>query len=386
MLPFGKLNDLKSFQCTTHGRILNGWTARVFLSGMNMLRLPVLLAMALCAFCLVMGTSSQAKTYQFTYSSFFPPSHIQSQLAESWCQEVSDRTDGQVKVYFYPGQTLTKAEQCYDGVVTGRSDIGMSCLLYTRGRFPLMDFINLPFGNPSGAFATALINEVHDTFKPDELSDVKVLYLHAHGPGFIHTKDQPVRTLSDLKGMKIRCPGSVAETISSLGATPVTMPMPEVYQALQKGVVGGAVYPMETNQGWKMSEVIDYSVANYATAYSVGFFVVMNKDKWNALPEEHQASIEKISSEWAAKHGRAWDDSDFEGMRTSLSEGNSVLGLDPKEQDTWVEAVQPVFDAYVDKAEAKGLPGEKVLSYMEEQIEKFHQGTFSSQYFPASME
>lgn len=347
---------------------------------------PLCLALAVLTIGLVMGTSAQAKTFQFTYSSFFPPSHIQSQLAEAWCQEVTARTDGQVKVYFYPGQTLTKAAQCYDGVVTGRSDIGMSCLLYTRGRFPLMDFINLPFGNPSGAFATALINEVYDSFEPKELSDVKVLYLHAHGPGFIHTKDQPVRTLEDLKGLKVRCPGSVAETISSLGATPVTMPMPEVYQALQKGVVEGAVYPMETNQGWKMGEVIDYSAANYATAYSVGFFVVMNKDKWNRLPADVQASIEKINAEWAIKHGQAWDDSDFQGIRSSLSEGNSVLGLDEDEQDRWVKAVQPVSEAYVDKAQSKGLPGQEVLSFLKEQLNDYHQGEFRSPYFQSSME
>jgi TRAP-type C4-dicarboxylate transport system substrate-binding protein len=343
-------------------------------------------AMMIMALVFLQGAESQAKSYQFTYSSFFPPSHVQSRLAESWCQEVSERTDGQVKVYFYPGQTLTKADQCYDGVVTGRSDIGMSCLLYTRGRFPLMDFINLPFGNPSGAFATALINEVYDEFEPQELSDVKVLYLHAHGPGFIHTKEQPVHSLADLKGLKIRCPGSVAETVSSLGATPVTMPMPEVYQALQKGVVEGAVYPMETNQGWKMGEVIDFSVANYSTAYSVGFFVVMNKDKWNALPEEVQSVIEGVNSEWAIKHGQAWDDSDFEGMRTTLTEGNSVLGLEETEQERWVQAVQPVFEAYVDQAESKGLPGEKVLTFMREQLEQFHQGKFQSRYFPANLE
>jgi len=355
-------------------------------SGLNMARLPICLALAMFAICLVLGTSVRAKTFQFTYSSFFPPSHVQSQLAESWCQEVSKRSDGQVEVYFYPGQTLTKADQCYDGVVTGRSDIGMSCLLYTRGRFPLMDFINLPFGNPSGAFATALINEVYHEFEPKELSDVKVLYLHAHGPGFIHTKEQPVRSLDDLKGLKIRCPGSVAETVRSLGATPVTMPMPEVYQALQKGVVEGAVYPMETNQGWKMGEVIDFSVANYSTAYSVGFFVVMNKDKWNALPAKVQSIIEDVNSEWAIKHGQAWDDSDFEGMRTTLTEGNSVIGLEEAEQERWVKAVQPVSEAYVDKAGSKGLPGEEVLSFMREQLEKFHQGTFRSEYFPTAME
>jgi TRAP-type C4-dicarboxylate transport system substrate-binding protein len=333
-----------------------------------------------CLVLLGFPHSGQAESYELTYSSFFPPSHIQSKLAKAWCEEVQERTDGTVKVYFYPGQTLTKAGQCYDGVVTRRSDVGMSCLLYTRGRFPLMDFINLPFGNPSGEFATAAINEIYDRFKPEELSDVKVMYLHAHGPGFIHTKEKRVSSLEDIAGLKIRCPGSVAETVKALGATPVTMPMPEVYQALQKGVVEGAVYPQETNQGWKMAEVIDYTVANYATAYSVGFFVVMNKQVWNELPEEARQAIEAINREWAVKHGRAWDESDFDGIRFSLNQGNTLIGLDQEESKRWEQAVEPVFQDYIQKTKDKGLPGQKVIQYLEKRLEDYSSGEFSSPY------
>ncbi len=326
------------------------------------------------------ASSVVAKTYRFTYSSFFPPNHIQSKLAEAWCKEVEKRTNGQVKIIFYPGQTLTKAAQVYDGVVTGRSDIGMSCLLYTRGRFPLMDFINLPFGNPSGEFATAVINEVYNNFKPAELSDVKVLYLHAHGPGLIHTKKKSVHKLEDLKGLKIRTPGAVAEMIKALGASPLSMPMPEVYQALQRGVVDGAVYPEETNKGWKMAEVIDYTIACYPIAYSVGFFVVMNKNKWNQLPDRIKKIIDQIDKEWAIKHGKAWDDSDYEGMRYSLSLGNSIIGITPKEAKRWKKRVKIVFDRYIEQTEKKGLPGKKVLKFLEEALKQYHREKLVSEY------
>ncbi len=327
-----------------------------------------------------LSTGAKARTYVLTYSSFFPPTHIQSKLAEQWCKEVEKRTGGEVKIYFYPGQTLTKASQCYDGVVMDRSDIGMSCLLYTRGRFPLMDFINLPFGNPSGAFATAIINEVYEKFKPKELSDVKVLYLHAHGPGFIHVKNKPIHKLEDLKGLKIRCPGSVADTLRALGAIPVSMPMPEVYQALQKGVVEGAVYPMETNKGWRMAEVIHYSIANYEIAYSVGFFVVMNKRKWEMLPLKDRKIIDAIDIEWAKKHGRAWDTSDFEGFRYTLYLGNEVIGIPPKEAQRWKNKVQCVIDDYVKRTEAKGLPGREVLNYVMKRLKEYKAGKFTSKY------
>ncbi|MFP4671914.1 MAG: TRAP transporter substrate-binding protein [Desulfohalobiaceae bacterium] len=315
-----------------------------------------------------------------TYSSFFPASHVQSQLAEQWAEKVEQETEGQVQISFYPGQSLSQADQTYDAVLSGRADIGMSCLLYTRGRFPLMDFINLPFGNPSGEFATAVFNEVYDKFQPQELEDVQVMYLHAHGPGLIHTKDKQVSSQEDLQGLKLRCPGSVARSLELLGASPVTMPMPEVYQALQKNVVQGAAYPLETNQGWKMAEVVDYATANYSTAYSVGFFVVMNKSKWQALPQEVQESIRGINQEWAAKHGEAWDQSDYKGLQALLLQGGQIQGLSSEQSQEWEQAVEPVFERYMERTGEKDLPGEEVLDFLHTSLEEYQEGEFESSY------
>ena len=132
----------------------------------------ILLAMAL-----LLPVSSVANetenTIHLTYSGFMPPTHLQSKLEASWCREVKKRTNGRVKITHYPGQTLTKARQNYEGVVSGMSDIGSSVLQYTRGRFPMMDVINLPLGYPSGTVACAIINEVYEKFKPQELDETK---------------------------------------------------------------------------------------------------------------------------------------------------------------------------------------------------------------------
>ncbi|MFO7753629.1 MAG: TRAP transporter substrate-binding protein [Desulfobacteraceae bacterium] len=345
------------------------------------MRLFVMCCLSMVAAGLVMPASGFAETYEFTYSNFFPPSHIQSKLAKSWCEEVEKRTDGKVSITYYDGSSLTKPSQTYDAVVSQRADIGMSCILYTRGRFPLMDVINLPFGNPGGKFATAAFNELYDKFEPEEFSDTKVMYLHAHGPGLIHTKNKPVHSMEDLKGMKIRSGGPVADIVKALGANPVSMPMPDTYQALQKGVVEGACYPEETNKGWKMGEVIDYSIACYDTAYSTGFYVVMNKDKWNSLPADVKKTMEQVNAEWAEKHGKAWDTSDYEGIRYTLSLGNSIIGIEEDEAEKWKKAVKPVFDKYLKGTEKRGVPGKEALDYLNGMVEEYHKGKFESKYY-----
>jgi TRAP-type C4-dicarboxylate transport system substrate-binding protein len=228
-----------------------------------------------------------------------------------------------------------------------------------------MAAVDLPMGYTSGKVATEVINRVYEKFQPKELSDTQVMYLHAHGPGLIHTKGKAVRKLEDVKGLKFRGHGTSALVVEALGGTPVPKPMPECYQMLQKGVVDGAVYPLEANKGWKLGEVTDYVTANFSAAYTTSFFVVMNKDKWNALPAEVQATITQINQEWVVKHGEAWDTSDMVGIRFLLSQGNEIIGLDEKESARWKQAVAPILDNYVKDAEGQGLPGRELVDFIQ---------------------
>jgi TRAP-type C4-dicarboxylate transport system substrate-binding protein len=321
-----------------------------------------------CAVLMAAAVVHAQTPIKLTYSCFFPPTHVQSQLAEEWCQEVEKRTGGRVKVDYYAGQTLTKANQCYDGVVEGLSDIGFSVLAYTRGRFPLMSAVDLPFGYTSGVGATQLVNKVYEKFKPVELDDTRVMYLHAHGPGLIHTKGKPVRKLEDISGLKIRSTGTSAEFVKALGGTPVAQPMPETYQSLQKGVVDGSAYPLESNRGWRLGEVVNYCTANFSVAYTTAFFVVMNKGKWNSLPPDIQSIIEEINAEWAIKHGEAWDTSDMIGLRYFLDQGNEMIGLNSREAEKWKKAVEPLIEEYVKVMDGKGIKGKEVVDFIRQTL------------------
>jgi hypothetical protein len=180
---------------------------------MKKIVLTCTLVLAVVSFMALTPAITAAQTVKLTYSNFFPPTHIQSKLAESWCKEVGMRTDGRVEVQYFAGQTLTKAKQTYDAVIDGIADVGFSLFAYTRGKFPVIGTVDLPLGYPSGSAATAVINATYKKFMPKELNDVQVMYLHAHGPGMIHTKGKAVRTMEDLKGLKLRGTGYSAQAI-----------------------------------------------------------------------------------------------------------------------------------------------------------------------------
>jgi len=311
-----------------------------------------------------------AADIELGYANFFPPTHVQAKLGAEWAAEVEKRSNGKVKITYYPGGALLKGPQIYDGVLKGIADIGMSVFGYSRGVFPAMEVIDLPNAYPDGKVATAVINDFYNHFKPKELSKVKVLYLHAHGPGLLHTK-KPVHKLEDLKGLKVRSYGFNARMVSALGAVPVALPQGGVYEALQKGVADATFGPTEVLKGWKQAEVIKYTIDCRSIGYTAGFYVAMNLDRWNALPKDIQEVFDKVSAEWIPKHGEAWIESDKVGIEFSKSLGNELIELSDEESKRWADVVAPVKQAYIEAAGKRGLPGKEYVDYVTESVKKY---------------
>jgi TRAP-type C4-dicarboxylate transport system substrate-binding protein len=247
----------------------------------------------------------------------------------------------------------------------------MSVLGYTRGKFPLTEVIDLPLGYKNGLSATRLINQYYAKFQPKEFEEVKILYFHAHGPGILHTK-KPVTKLEELKGLRIRSTGLSAKVVTALGGTPAAMPMGETYDALKRGMADGSMAPIESLEGWKWGEVVKSTTESFGAAYSTGFFVAMNKEKWNALPPEIQKVIESVNQEWIGKTGKIWDEIDKSGKAFTQKLGNQIISLPAGENKKWEDAVKPILQDYVQAMKTKGLPGEEALNFCQETLKKMN--------------
>ena len=140
--------------------------------------------------------------------------------------------------------------------------------------------------------------------------------------------------------------------------------MPETYDALRTGVAEGATAPIQALKGFRWGEVVKYTILNYGSSYSTGFFVAMNKNKWNALPADIQKIFEQVSAEWIEKTGALWDSTDKDGIKFITDRGNKMLPLSKEEDAKWAAKVRPLLDGYVKDMKAKGLPGEEALKFV----------------------
>jgi TRAP-type C4-dicarboxylate transport system substrate-binding protein len=326
-----------------------------------------LIVMALCVVSAFVASAPEAsaQTVKLKFSCQLPETHVVSKLSQAWCKEVEDRTKGRVKVQLYPGGTLTKPQDVYEGVVKGLSDLGQSLLSYSRDRFPVMSTTGLPLGFTSGRVATGVVNEVYRHFKPKELADTEVMYLHAHGPGFICTRGKAVARLEDMKGLKIRSQEDSRRIVEQLGGVYVFSVIPAVYGLLQEGKIAGATNPLAglAKSGYRLGEVANHVTAAYSVAYTAPFFVVMNKEKWKALPEDVKTIIREINNEWIPQCGEAWDTMDSEGRRYFLDHGGQIVGLDKDEAARWKKAVEPIIEDYEKSLNDKGLKGQEIVKF-----------------------
>ncbi len=324
---------------------------------------------ALMGFSPAVGHTADNNPIKLKWSTFYPVSHPLGALYQSWAKEIEKRTQGRVKITCFFGGTMLKGPEIYEGVLQGASDMGESVVAYTRGRFPATEAVCLPVGFPDAKTATRVANDFYEKFMPKEFSGVKVLLLHAHGPGILHSK-KPIRTLEDIKGVKIRTDAFSSKTAQALGAVPVAMSMAQAYEALQRGVAEAIFAPMEAMQTWKLADVVQYTTDTQCIGYTDVFYNVVNLDKWNALPKDIQKVFEEVSREYVPKFAALWDNTDEKARQYCAKVGHKIIPLSKAEQARWVGAVQPVMADYVKDADAKGLPGKDYLQFIIEDLKE----------------
>ncbi len=315
--------------------------------------------------CLTPATGLSEQKITLKVTNWFPVGHKQDSLLKEWGTELEKRSRGKVTVRYYASGTLVPAAQTYDAVVKNIADVGNHVLGYTVGRFPLSQALDLPIGLSPGAGPTKIANAYYQKFKPKEFNDVKVLWLHAMPDGFLHTKAKAVRNLEDVKGLKLRCFGSNAKFVGLIGGVAVAMPMPDVYEALSKGVVDGLLASSEALQGFRTGEFIKYTTRNLRTAYSSAFVVAMNKKVFSSLPPDIQKIIDDMSVEYAEKYGQMWFDINKAGEKWLAERGVETISLTPEEENKWFDrGSKPLVDEYVKDMKDRGLPGEEVVKFI----------------------
>ena len=307
--------------------------------------------------------AGSGQVLELKFAHVMSANHIQhTEVMQPFADEVEQLTEGRVIVTIYPGSALGKAEDQFNAAATGIADLAYGVQGYTPGKFPLTSVMTLPFQASSAMNATNTLWNLYQNI-PEiqaEYDGTEVLYLWTNEPSQILTSKKQVKTLEDLKGLKLRSPDTALNSvIEAWGATPVNMPLPDVFDAMQKGVVDGALVDLTALNDFNLADVTKYvAVVNVSTT---PFYVVANPTSWNKIEAADKEKINAIlGKNMADKAASAWGISMKEGLSKAEANGIEIYNVPDSELARWAAEVDSLIQAWINDNEAKGLPAQKV--------------------------
>jgi TRAP-type C4-dicarboxylate transport system substrate-binding protein len=303
-----------------------------------------------------------------------PKSLAHSQYLEPWARRVEEQSGGRIKVEIFPSMSLGGAPpELYRQVRDGTVDMAWTVLGYTPGVFIRSEVFELPFVHENSARATNLaIQDLFEEYLAPDFADVKPILLHVHSGQAIHMVERPVNGIADLKGLKLRTPSRTgAWMIESWDAEPVGMPVPDLPQALSKGVVDGALIPYEIAMPLKVYELTNYSIEgeNAVRFGTIVFMFAMNKERYASLPDDLKAVIDANSGgSIAAQVGEVWDSVEPKGRELTRGSGSTIIELDDAAMAGFRDRAGVVIDRWIEEVSAQGIDGKALVEAAREAI------------------
>ena len=313
---------------------------------------------------LLAGVAAPSRAQELRLSTFVPPVHvIYREILVPWAEDVAKATNGEVKVTLYPSMQLGGKppelfRQAQDGVV----DLVFTLPGYTSPAFPRTQMIELPGLKPDGVAATNMMWDLLDPYLLSEYEGTKVIALWGAEDAGLITRGKPIRSLDDLKGMRMRAPSAAqAKQLEVMGAVPIAMPITEVYQGLERGVMDGAMLPFSTIVDFRLGEVAKtYTIAGPLFGRS-SFLVAMNKKKYDSLSPAARAAIDKLSGrQLSLKATEVYLKRSAQGVDSVRGKGE-IIQLPAEEQKKFSAVLRPIIADWIKESEAKGIPAREML-------------------------
>ncbi|MEH6640087.1 TRAP transporter substrate-binding protein [Vreelandella glaciei] len=304
-----------------------------------------------------LATSAQATT-TLRMAHFWPgASSIGQDIFEKWAATIEEESGGELRAQIYPSGTLSKPDSIYEAAVNGIADIGATAQGYTAGRFPLSQIVELPGVSTSSSQGACIVQTLFDEgYFGSEYADTRPLFMFTTGPGYLHTRSVDVVSPDDVQGLRIRRPNDAAGLVlENLDATPVGMPAPDIYTAMQRGVIDGLSFPWEAMKVFRLNELANHHIE--VPLMSVIFVVTMNQRSYDNLSPASQAVIDANSGmKWAEKAGEVYEALDTQGKAEALQAGHTIHEVEnPLENPDWQQPLNDGIESYLTQLEERGL-------------------------------
>lgn len=316
-----------------------------------------------------------AQEFTFKLHSFSSPTALdQTMHLVPWSEKIARESNGRIKIQIFPalqlgGRAADLPQQLEDGVV----DLVWTVAGFSPGRFPGTEGVELPFmaTGKSETQSPAAMEFALKHLAAKEYKGIKICSIHTTDGAILHTVNKPVRTLEDMKGMRIRVAGKfIGEAVKAFGGTPVGIPLPGIYEALSRGQVDGMYINWAITLPYKFYEVTKHHTDT--TLFQGNLLTLMRQDAYDKLPDDLKKVIDASSGiERSKELGRIWDSQTQPAKDAMIKNGNNVFSLTSEERARWVAAAKPAYDAWIEDVTKRGYDGKAMFADLQAIVAKY---------------
>lgn len=333
------------------------------------LTVPAVTALCWGALGLTFSMPAAAEEVVFKIAHFLPAvAPTQQRVLQPWCEDMKKESAGRIGCQFFPAMQLggTPA-QLVDQVKNGVADVVWTGPGYSAGRFPAIEAFELPFMVSDALSGSKAVWKYYKQYAQQEFAAYKVLAFHVDGGQAVNTASKPVTGLTSFNGLKLRTSTRLgAKSLSAMGGMPVAMPPAQVTEAISKGVVDGSLGAWELVFPTKLSEVTKFHAqppAGQPYPTATVLMVLMNKQKYDGLPADLKAIVDKYSGDaLVEKLGTVFDDENKSAHQKVQALGNKITDFSATEMAAMRKATQVVEDEWIKQVSEKGLDGKKLAA------------------------
>ncbi len=300
----------------------------------------------------LMGQADELKLAHFSSTNY----HLHNEMFLPLAAKLAEATGGETTIRVYPGGELGAGPvKQYDRVIDGVADIVYALPGYTASQFRKTLLVELPGVVPGNEEITRTMWENIDIIG-DEFRRTKLLGLWSAEPAKLLMAEKKIETVSDLAGLKIRVPSrNTGRVIESWGATAVSMPITEVYQSLETGVVDGVLVDTSVLTSFKLGEVVKYVTTGMDGSNSL-FMLVMNLDSWDGLDADTQAKLEAMTGAEMSQGGHiTMSTAGVRALEKWEAEGGEVIRLSEEVAAEFNAASAALATEVIAELEADGI-------------------------------
>ena len=292
---------------------------------------------------------------------------------QAWAKSIDEASKGTIKISIFPAQQLGKAPDHYDMVLKGIADVAYVSTGYQAGRMLVTSVAQMPFMMSNAEGGSKAFDEWYKPYAAKDMPGVKLCYMYTHDVASLHSKKE-IRTPDQIKGMKIRpAHATMAQWMTSLGATTVQVSAPESREALERGVADAITFPWGSLYSFKIDGITKFHID--APMYVATFATIINLDRYNALSVTQKKAVDDhCNGDWSARTGRDWAKWEDDGRQKlkAAGSGHTITRLTPQELDAWKKSAEPVFAKYADDVRKAGYDPDKVLGDLRRTLVKYN--------------